>query len=160
MQRVRTRSFNLVQDFPRFREVIERWRHPNGLVWAMAVANYGHTGAMTESLGIIAPLQEMMLQSWDGALSIFPVWPKDVDAGFQQFRAEGAFLVSALWSHGTVTNLEILSEKGAQCRIYSPWPGGVQVVDGHSRQIKITPGDYGRLTFATEAGTTYRLRPN
>lgn len=159
MQRLRTGSFNVVRDFPRFREVIERWRHPNGLIWAMAIANYGYTGGMTESLGIIAPLQEMMLQSWDGALSIFPYWPKDLDAAFQQFRAEGAFLVSASWSHGTVTGLEILSEKGARCRIYSPWPGGVQVVDDHSRQIQIALEDYGRLSFATEVGTSYRLRP-
>ena len=42
----------------------------------------------------------MMLQSWDGALRIFPAWPRAVDARFENFRAEGAFLVSAAWSQG------------------------------------------------------------
>ena len=43
----------------------------------MAVADYGRAGEMGEILGIVAPLQEMMLQSWDGALRIFPAWPKE-----------------------------------------------------------------------------------
>ena len=41
----------------------------------LLLGNYGRSGAWTESLGVLAPLQEMMLQSWDGALRIFPAWP-------------------------------------------------------------------------------------
>ena len=124
LQTLRSGSFVAERDLPAFRELIQRWRHPNGLVWAMAIANYGRAGAWTESLGVNAPLQEMMLQSWDGALRIFPAWPGTVDARFENFRAEGAFLVSASWSQGQVQSLEILSERGARCQLYSPWPGG------------------------------------
>jgi hypothetical protein len=53
----------------------EGGRHPNGLVWGMAIANYGHAGAWTESLGIIAPLQEMMPQNWDGSSAPRQGWP-------------------------------------------------------------------------------------
>ena len=94
---------------PAFRHMIQRWRHPNGLVWGMAIANYGRAGAWTESLGVAAPLQEMMLQSWDGALRIFPAWPRTVDARFENFRAEGAFLVSASWSQGQVQRWRFLA---------------------------------------------------
>ena len=41
----------------------------------LLLGNYGRSGAWTESLGVLAPLQEMMLQSWDGALRILPAWP-------------------------------------------------------------------------------------
>ena len=78
-----------------------------------------------------------MLQSWDGALRIFPAWPKTVDASFRSFRAEGAFLVSAAWKGGAVAELRVTSEKGAPCTLYSPWPGGLQVRDDAGRDVAV-----------------------
>ena len=74
--------------------------------------DYGHAGAWTETLGICAPLQEMMLQSFGGVLRLFPAWPREVAASFTTFRTEGAFLVSASWAEGSVASAEIRSEKG------------------------------------------------
>jgi len=129
MQRLRGGEFIAERDLPVYRAIVERWRHPNGLVWGMAIANYGHAGAWTESLGIMAPLQEMMLQSWDGSLRIFPAWPRTLSASFRDFRAQGAFLVSASWSEGRVQSLNIKSERGELCRLVPPWPKGVMVKD-------------------------------
>ena len=159
MRRLRSGSFIADRDLPAFRGLVERWRHPNGLIWGMAVANYGHSGAWTESLGVIAPLQEMMLQSWDGALRIFPAWPKGLDARFESFRAEGAFLVSAAWSKGEVTALRILSEKGQPCCIYIPWRAGMDVLDDKGQEIEVTALPAGRASFPTRAGAAYELRP-
>ncbi|MCR4413337.1 MAG: GH116 family glycosyl-hydrolase [Thermoguttaceae bacterium] len=159
MGRLREGQFVADRDFPVFRDIIRRWRHPNGLLWGMAIANYGRAGAWTESLGVIAPLQEMMLQSWDGALRIFPAWPRTVDARFENFRAEGAFLVSAAWSKGRVQSLDIVSQRGARCRLYSPWPEGAKVTDDAGSQVTCGADAYGRLEFATEAGKRYRLFP-
>ena len=158
MMWLRASGFIADRDFPVFRKIVETWRHPNGLCWGMAVANYGHCGAWTESLGAIAPLQEMMLQSWDGALRVFPAWPRNVDASFTSFRAEGAFLVSASWSKGKVTSIEILSEKGAACCLYSPWPGGLQVRDEEGRAIAVGKDAYGRPSFGTRPGGKYVVR--
>ena len=146
------------RDLPAFRYMVEAWRHPNGLVWAMSLADYGRSGAWTESLGVCAPLQEMMLQSWDGALRIFPAWPKKLDARFENFRAEGAFLVSADWSQGRVASLAIHSEKGGPCKVYSPWPKGFQVTDRAGSPIAVTSDPFGRPTFSTQPGKVYRLR--
>ncbi len=159
MQRLRGGAFIADRDFPVFRALIERWRHPNGLIWAMAIADYGHGGAWTESLGVIAPLQEMMLQSWDGALRIFPAWPRNLDARFERFRAEGAFLVSAACSKGRVTSVDIFSEKGSQCHLYPPWPSGVKVSDELGKPVVCTTEEYGRVAFPTRVGGTYRLEP-
>jgi hypothetical protein len=159
MQTLRSGSFVGDRDLPAFRGLVQRWRHPNGLLWAMAIANYGRAGAWTESLGVIAPLQEMMLQSWDGALRVFPAWPRTVDARFETFRAKGAFLVSASWSQGRVQSLQILSEHGARCQVYSPWPGGLEVLDGAGQSVKCATDQFGRVGFPTQASGKYQLRP-
>lgn len=157
MQRLRGGGFVADLDFPMFRRMIERWRHPNGLCWGMAVGNYGHAGAWTESLGVTAPLQEMMLQSWDGALRIFPAWPRNIDASFTTFRAEGAFLVSASWANGSVKGVTIVSEKGGICRIWKPWPG-LKVLDATGQAVAVQ--EEGSIAkFETTAGATYKVAP-
>lgn len=156
---LRQGDFIADRDLPAFRQMIEAWRRPNGMIWAMSTANYGRVGAWTESLGVTAPMQEMMLQSWDGALRIFPAWPKCIDAQFENFRAEGAFLVSAAWSQGRVTTLMIHSERGSSCAIYSPWVSGIQVKDEAGTNIVVASDPYGRPQFQTTAGKNYRLQP-
>lgn len=157
MRKLREGSFVTNRDFPVYRKKIEAWRRPNGLVWGMAVANYGRCGAWTESLGVCAPLQEMMLQSWDGALRVFPAWPQDVAARFDHFRAEGAFLVSAAWADGQVKTLSIRSEKGAVCRLYPPSSKGVLVTDASDQAVPVTQDTYGRTEFPTLPGAEYRI---
>jgi hypothetical protein len=159
LQTLRSGSFVAERDLPAFRELIQRWQHPNGLVWGMSIANYGRAGAWSEALGVNAPLQEMLLQSWDGALRIFPAWPRAIDARFDNFRTEGAFLVSATWSQGQVQSLEILSERGAPCRLYSPWPSGCEVLDTTGQPVKCATDQFGRTSFPTQTGGKYQLRP-
>ncbi|MBI2302045.1 MAG: hypothetical protein HYU66_24335, partial [Armatimonadetes bacterium] len=68
MSVLRAGQFDPARGYAGLRRIAQRWGHPNGLVWAMSVADYGHSGAWTETLGIAAPLQEMMLQSFGGVL--------------------------------------------------------------------------------------------
>lgn len=158
MRGLRYGDFVVERDFLHFRRTIEKWRLPNGLIDAMSIATYGYTGAWTESFGVLAPLQEMMLQSWDGALRIFPSWPNDTAARFDRFRAEGAFLVSASWSEGRVTELEIFSEMGHPCFVYPPWADGYTVQEEHGTGVALISDAHGRNGFMTRAGTTYRIR--
>ncbi len=158
MQYIRSGEFRVEKDFPRFRELIERWRQPNGLIRAMAVSVYGHCGAWTESLGVIAPLQEMMLQSWDGIIRVFPAWPANIDASFENLRAEGAFLVSATWSGGCVKTLEIESLHGCHCRVLSPWEN-IRVVDKSGVTVAAEMDVEKTCGFRTEKNKTYLLSP-
>jgi len=141
------------------RRIVERWQHPNGLVWAMAIANYGHAGAWTETLGVCAPLQEMLLQSYGGVLRLFPAWPLDVPAEVGTFRAEGAFLVSASCSAGGIGPVDVLSQRGGACRLYPPWPSGIVVETAEGVAVAVRPWAEGIVEFDTEAGRTYRIRP-
>ncbi len=140
------------------KRIIQRWRHPNGLIWAMSIANYGHAGAWTETLGICAPLEEMMLESFGGVLRIFPCWPSEVAASFRDFRAEGAFLVSARWDHGAVQGVELLSEKGSTCRLYSPWAESPVLTTSDGKAVEVSKPIGGIYEFATKAGQRYQIQ--
>lgn len=118
------------RDFIDLLRVIDRWRRPNGLFLPMPIRIYGHCGAWTEGLGLLAPLNEMLLQSWDGTIRVFPGWPTDKDASFTDLAAEGAFLVSAELSGGAVQQVRIRTHNGGTCRLVNPWPGGKVTIAG------------------------------
>ncbi|WP_207535306.1 glycosyl hydrolase family 95 catalytic domain-containing protein [Desertivirga arenae] len=68
-------------------------------------------------------INEMLMQSYEGVLRIFPNWNRSKDASFQTLRAYGAFLVSSALEKGKVRDVRILSEKGRPCVIENPWKG-------------------------------------
>jgi alpha-L-fucosidase 2 len=69
-------------------------------------------------------IQEMLLQSHTGIIRIFPAIPAGwEDAGFENLRARGAFLVSATMEGGKVTECVIHSEKGGTFKMLDPFDG-------------------------------------
>lgn len=78
-----------------------------------------------------AGIQEMLLQSHNGLIRIFPAIPDSWnDAAFENFRAEGAFTISATRKNGALQFLKINSEKGGYLRILNPFEGRNYVVRG------------------------------
>jgi hypothetical protein len=98
-----------------------------------------------------AAVQEMLLQSYSGAIRLFPAVPATwKDASFETLRAEGAFLVSAEREGGEVQRVEIVSEKGGLCRLENPFPNAGFGVEGIGRDsVEIESGE---VQFATEPG--------
>ena len=76
-----------------------------------------------EGCGGFEAVNEILLQSHEGELRFFPVWPKDQNARFGNLRAVGAFLVSAKLKNGIVTGVKIVGEKGRPCTAQNPWTG-------------------------------------
>ena len=151
---VRSNSCTPELAYASWRRDLAGWTHPNGLVWAMSLQNYGRAGAWTESLSCMAPFQEMMLQSWDGAIHVFPRWPKSKDASFRDFRAQGAFLVSAAMKGGKIGQVTVRSEKGARCVLaHDRWK--VTTADG--RTVATGRDEFGRMCFPTVPGGVYGL---
>jgi hypothetical protein len=157
MGHLRNRSFNGDRDYPAVRRFLERWRLPNGLFRAMSLQNYGYAGAWSESMGILAPLQEMLLESWDGVIRVFPYWPRRIDASFTTLRAQGAFLVSASLVSGRVEKLEIKSEKGGFCRIASPWNENIEI-ESDGNDVAFRRDERGIITLNTCSGATYLVK--
>ena len=73
-------------------------------------------------------MQDLLLQSWGGTISVFPAAPKTWDAAvFHDLRAEGAFLVSARRQGGKTAWIRIKSLAGEPCRIKTDLPATLQV---------------------------------
>ena len=140
--------------YAEFRRAVYQWTHPNGLVWGMAIQNYGRAGAWSETLSVMAPFQEMMLQSWDGAINVFPRWPKSKDASFENWRAQGAFVVSAEQKDGKTVRFEVFSEKGADCLVHGEWV----VCTAAGKPVSTDHDEFGRLRFKTIPGGRYMLQ--
>jgi alpha-L-fucosidase 2 len=121
----------------------EKNAYPNGYIFF-----YG--GGVETASTVPGAINEMLLQSHEGVLRLFPVWPKDRDARFDQLRAYGAFLVSSDFTHGQVGALTIESEKGRQCTLQNPWPGKSLVLARNGRVAETLTGE--RVTFQTSPG--------
>ena len=74
------------------------------------------------SIIVARSVQDMLLQSHGDLLRVFPAvpaaWPEAV---FHNFRAEGAFLVSARREGGRTSWIHIRSEAGEPCRLHRPF---------------------------------------
>lgn len=110
-------------------------------------------GGGIESSGATEAIHSMLMQSHEGVIRLFPVWPRNRNAEFCDLRAHGAFLVSAALRNGTIENVRMVSEKGRQCTVQNPWPGRKVTLDG-SRFLE---GD--RVTFETKPGQVITVAP-
>ena len=68
-------------------------------------------------------LNEMLLQSHNGILRLFPSLPYERDAEFTDFRAEGPVLVSSARVKGKVRFVRVKAIKAAKWKLINPWPG-------------------------------------
>lgn len=105
---------------------------------------------------------QMLLQSWDDVLRLFPVWPAGQPASFRHLRAIGAFLVSAAMdTAGNVDGVTVRSEAGRNCSLYSPWPtAGVIVRTATGTPVVVHRAKRGPetvFTFETVGGGTYTI---
>ena len=132
------------------REQCERHSYPNLFIF--------HGGGGIECCSAVPTcINEMLLQSHERVLRLFPCWPKDSPARFGNLRAYGAFLVSAELKAGQVQPVRITSEKGRDCTVLNPWPGrGIRLLrDGKGEET--LRGE--RVTFKTQPDETLTLSP-
>ncbi len=101
-------------------------------------------------------VSELLLSSWDGVVRLFPAWPLDRAARFENLRAKGAFLVSASCEAGEIGPVTIRSEAGATVRMIRPWPRARVIAEETEREVP-AQGDGDLVTFATEPGSRYRV---
>jgi len=139
-------------------QLLERVR--NHMFPNMLLAECG--GAIETCGGITVGVNEMLLQSHEGVIRLFPVWPRERPARFETLRAAGAFLVSAELRGGAVQPVTVESEKGCDCTVQNPWPGEQPAVfelnDGAEAAVEVDAAG-GRFTFKTRTGGRYVVRP-
>ena len=132
------------------RAMLEKLALPNGMI-------RGNPHGMEHQSIVPNAIQEMLLQSHEGVIRLFPVWPKDQDARFGTLRARGALLVSAQLKGGVVRGVKIVSEKGRACTVQNPWPGKTVRVIRDGKPAESVTGD--RFVLKTSVGETIGLEP-
>jgi alpha-L-fucosidase 2 len=132
------------------RKKIEIDSYPNLFIYA------GGGGVETCS-GIPGMINEMMLQSFDNKIRIFPVFPSDQKASFYQLRTFGAFLVSSAIDKGNVKFVIIESEKGRNCSIINPWKNKKVTLFRDGKPSETVSGE--NVTFVTKPGEVIEVIP-
>ncbi|WP_345952897.1 glycoside hydrolase family 95-like protein [Mucilaginibacter sp. PAMB04168] len=103
-------------------------------------------------------LQEMMMTSFDDTIRIFPGLPaKWREVSFANFRAEGAFLVSAKRAKGVTTVIVIKSLAGEPCVVQTGYASPIRAVGVNKERVKIL--DHGRVGLHLAKGETVILFP-
>lgn len=90
-------------------------QHP-GVAPTTMYAEVTYNPVIESPLSYATSMHDMLLQSWGGKIRIFSGIPKSwSDVAFQDFRTEGAFLVSAKREAGVTRFVKITSEIGSPC---------------------------------------------
>ena len=112
-------------------------------------------------------LNEMLLQSHEGFIRLFPALP-DAWAGSFKLAAEGGFIINTQVAHGTTEWVGIESSRGGVCKMVTPWPNKkafVTMLDDKGNETNSfginaeAEGLDRMLTFETNAGCLYLLSP-
>ena len=115
-------------------------------------------GGLTETLSAVPScINEMLLQSYEGMIRVFPAWPSNKDASFENLRAYGAFLISSEKMKGVVRYIKIKSEKGRNCSVENPWMTRLSITE-NGKPITATVNE-NVYSFSTKAGSIYLLGP-
>lgn len=87
--------------------------------------NFGGTAGMTE----------MLLQSFDGLISLLPALPGEWERGeISGIKARGGFIVKMVWKNGALSEAQINSELGGNCRVRTKIP--VKVLEVKTKLVK------------------------
>jgi len=132
------------------RKHVETAGYPNGYIFFAG-------GGVETASPIVGAINEMLLQSYQGVLRVFPNWPKDRDARFGQLRAYGAFLVTSEMAGGEIKSFLIESEKGKSCTIQNPWSGRRLAVYRNGSSAERLNGEI--VTFRTGIGERISINP-
>ena len=114
-----------------------------------------HGGGIEHLTTVPATINEMLMQSYEGIIRLFPCWDKNSNAAFENLRADGAFLVSSELKDTTVISLEVKSLQGRTCTVECE---GIRSVIRKSDNSKVNfKADGNTVAFETKANETYIL---
>ncbi|WP_066375362.1 discoidin domain-containing protein [Herbidospora mongoliensis] len=112
-----------------------------------------------EKAGAVEALNNMLLQSWDGLVQVFPVWPTGKSGAFHNLRDEGGLLVSASRTGDAVEYITVKSEQGGVFEIKNPWTGTkVNVAADNGTTSNVGAGK-ATLRINAAKGATYTFTP-
>ena len=110
------------------------------------------------SLGTMAGVAEMLLQSHEDSIKILPALPTAWSTGsFDGLVARGNFVISAEWTGGKPVAVTVLSRSGGECRIACPGVGIATVTDSSGNTVEVSRDGKDRIHFASAVGERYAV---
>ena len=85
-------------------------------------AMYSSGGGIESCNTVPACITEMMMQSFQNVVLIFPDWPSGAYGKFGDLLANGDFLISSDIQNGTVQYIRAISQAGGTFTFRNPWP--------------------------------------
>jgi len=135
----------------------ERSHYPNKL----PAKPFIQCGLETQSI-YGAAINEMLLQSNEGKIRVFPAVPDNWATSFT-LLARGAFVVSSeRKTDGTIPGVFVESQKGNVCSLVNPWPGheiSVVCLNEPEKKIKFKAVEKDVIVFKTFLGQDYLIVP-
>ena len=126
-----------------------------------------HNGGGLETIGGMDLVHNLVMQSRDGVLRLFPWLSDDFrSASFRRLRALGGFVVSANYSmsSGVLPPIEIgFPDEDSRCQVEVPvgWRAAHACEGSREVALVLEPRAEGRVvSFAGRANLTYTLRPS
>lgn len=117
---------------------------------------FRHHGGGIEHLTMVpATINEMLMQSYEGVIRLFPCWNKKSDASFTNLRADGAFLVSAELKNEKISSIKIKSLKSRTCNVENI---NIKAIIRESDKKEVEFKKKGNIiSFETQENETYNL---
>ena len=111
------------------------------------------------NLGTMAGVVEMLLQSHEGFIELLPALPKAWGNGiFSGLVARGNFEVSAQWEKGNISQLEIISKVGGECKIKFPNNKNIQITDNSKKNVSYSIDNKDIISFNTDRMSEYEIK--
>jgi len=108
-----------------------------GITNYFEISKNGITSCIEISLSYNTCIQDMLLQSWGNKIRVFPALPDEwKDVTFHNFRAEGAFLISASRKNGLTSFVRIKSLEGEPCIICPSIDGIPDTISKNNNKIQ------------------------
>jgi alpha-L-fucosidase 2 len=117
-----------------------------------------HNGGGIENLNVTTSgLDEMLLQSFQNDVKVFPDWPTGGNAKFGDLLAYGDFLVSSGIQNNAVQYVQATSQAGGNYVFTNPWPGqNIEYYDNGTDEGTLSGT---KITVSTTSGETIDLAP-
>ena len=117
-----------------------------------------HYGGGVENLNVTTSgLDEMLLQSFQNDVKVFPDWPAGSNAKFGDLLAYGDFLVSSSIRDDAVQYVQTVSQAGGSYTFTNPWPG--QSIEYYADGADKGTLSGSKITLRTHPGETIDLAP-
>ena len=110
------------------------------------------------NFGALAGVTEMLIQSHEDFIELLPAIPRAWKTGeYKGLVARGNFEFSVKWENGEVTNVEMISRSGGECKLLFNTLHKMDLTHSFGKKVQYKKESNGTISFQTTKGKHYLL---